>query len=122
MHDEVCSMVGDEVLIHHDPFWPKVEVKVLRERLRLAPATSDARLRVAAHSAMIQVAREFAQWRWQLRERGYKQLADLREGDGGSLNVCYLHAVVEHTRKALQAYHQSIDLEVPGGPGEVENE
>ncbi|MDD1012132.1 head completion/stabilization protein [Pseudomonas rubra] len=122
MHDEVCSAVADGVLSHQDPFWPKVEVKVLREHLRLTPATSDARLRVAAHSAMIQVAREFAQWRWQLRDRGYKQLADLCDGDSCSLNFCYLRALVEHTRKALQAYRLSIDLEAPAGPGEVGDE
>ncbi|WP_410480791.1 head completion/stabilization protein [Pseudomonas plecoglossicida] len=78
----------------HDPFWPRVDLAQLRERLNLQPIVSEAALEVAARCAAIAAAREFARWRAVLRERGYKRLEDVAGHDHGrALRVCYLRFV-----------------------------
>lgn len=78
----------------HDPFWPRVDLGRLRERLQLQKPVSEAALEVAARCAAIDAAREFARWRAVLRERGYKRLEDVAGHDQGrALRVCYLRFV-----------------------------
>ena len=62
----------------HDPFWPRVDLGRLRERLNLTWPVSEAALEVAARCAAIDAAREFARWRAVLRERGRFRLTRLR--------------------------------------------
>lgn len=57
----------------HDPFWPRVDLGRLHERLKLQQPVSDAALEVAARCAVIAAASEFARWRAALRERGYQR-------------------------------------------------
>jgi len=78
----------------HDPFWPRVDIGRLRERLKLQRPVSEAALEVAARCAAIDAAREFARWRTVLRERGYKRLEDVAGHDHGrALRVCYIRFV-----------------------------
>jgi len=78
----------------HDPFWPRVDLGRLRERLNLTWPVSEAALEVAARCAAIAAAREFARWRAVLRERGYKRLEDVAGHDQGrALRVCYIRFV-----------------------------
>ena len=78
----------------HDPFWPRVDLGRLRERLNLPWPVSEAALEVAARCAAIDAAREFACWRAALRERGYKRLEDVAGHDQGrALRVCYIRFV-----------------------------
>ncbi|OII55983.1 phage head protein [Pseudomonas putida] len=78
----------------HDPFWPRVDLDRLRERLNLKQPVSEAVLEVAARCAAIDAAREFARWRVVLRERGYKRLEDVAGHDHGrALRVCYIRFV-----------------------------
>jgi hypothetical protein len=78
----------------HDPFWPRLDLATLRERLNLPQPVSEAALEVAARCAAIDAAREFARWRAVLRERGYKRLEDVAGHDQGrALRVCYLRFV-----------------------------
>ncbi|MFV3288289.1 head completion/stabilization protein [Pseudomonas sp. NY11955] len=78
----------------HDPFWPRVDLGTLRERLQLRRPVSEAALEVAARCAAIDAAREFARWRAVLRERGYKRLEDVAGHDHGrALRVCYIRFV-----------------------------
>lgn len=78
----------------HDPFWPRVDLATLRERLNLQRPVSEAALEVAARCAAIDAAREFARWRAVLRERGYKRLEDVAGHDQGrALRVCYIRFV-----------------------------
>ncbi|MEG8199824.1 head completion/stabilization protein [Pseudomonas sp. 5FOS] len=75
----------------HDPFWPRLDLGRLRERLNLRRPVSEAALEVAARCAAIDAAREFARWRAVLRERGYKRLEDVAGHDQGrALRVCYI--------------------------------
>ncbi|MFJ7814055.1 head completion/stabilization protein [Pseudomonas asiatica] len=78
----------------HDPFWPRVDLGRLRERLKLQRPVSEAALEVAARCAAIDAAREFARWRAVLRDRGYKRLEDVAGHDQGrALRVCYIRFV-----------------------------
>jgi len=78
----------------HDPFWPRVELCRLRQRLDLQGAVSEIALEVAARCAAIDAAREFSSWRAVLRERGYKRLEDVAGHDQGrALRVCYIRFV-----------------------------
>ncbi|MCE1118094.1 MULTISPECIES: head completion/stabilization protein [Pseudomonas] len=78
----------------HDPFWPRVELSQLRDRLMLTEPVSELALDVAARCACIAAAEEFAQWRAALRRRGYKRLEEVCGHDHGrALRVCYLRFV-----------------------------
>ncbi|HEN8801930.1 head completion/stabilization protein [Pseudomonas sp. CM25] len=95
----------------HDPFWPKVDLGTLRERLRLQRQVGDAALEVAARCAVIGAAREFAHWRAVLRARGYKRLADVAGHDPGrALGVCYIRFVEAAVMHSLGS---TADLRVP---------
>lgn len=86
----------------HDPFWPRIELSALRERLRLGAAISEVRLALAARCAAIAAAEEFARWRVALRARGHKRLEDLAGHDHGhALSVCYRRFIEAAVLRAL---------------------
>ncbi|WP_416194359.1 head completion/stabilization protein [Pseudomonas putida] len=86
----------------HDPFWPRIELSVLRERLALDAQVSDARLGLAVRCAAIAAAREFATWRAALRGRGYQRLEDLASHrQGRALSLCYSRYLEAAAMKAL---------------------
>ena len=88
----------------HDPFWPSVSLEELRDRLKLSPEISEARLEVAAHAAVSKAAAAFAQWRHRLRARGIQRLQDLnRHAPGRRLTHCYLRCVTLETRNLLRS-------------------
>lgn len=88
----------------HDPFWPRIDLGRLRERLHLQSSISETALQVAARCAAIDAAREFARWRAVLRGRGYKRLEDVaRHGHGRALRVCYLRFIEAAVRYHLGA-------------------
>lgn len=86
----------------HDPFWPRVELNLLRERLELRQPVSEVALDVAARCACIAAATEFAQWRAALRRRGYKCLEEVSGHDHGrALLVCYIRFVEAAVMRSL---------------------
>lgn len=88
----------------HDPFWPRIELAALRRQLGLGVEVSEARLQVAARSAAITAAQEFAHWRLALRERGFKRLDTLAgHAPGRALSRCYRRCLEAATRRALFA-------------------
>lgn len=91
-------------LVDSDPFWPAIDLKLLRRQLQLEAEVSPTRLEVSARVAASKVAKEFSTWRKELRERGYRTLLDL-PGDGSrpSLAQLYWRAVAEATRVQLGA-------------------
>jgi hypothetical protein len=103
-------MSNDQLLEHvvdcHDPFWPRVDMCRLRERLTLQGDVSEAALEVAARCAVIEAAGEFARWRSALRERGYRRLEDVSGHDHGrALLVCYLRFVEAAIMRNLGGTH-----------------
>lgn len=89
-------------LARQDPFWPRVELSSLRQRLAIPARISDSRLQLAGQQALAIAAREFAGWRLRLRGLGYMQLADLsRHVHGRRLCTCYLRLVEHCTLRAL---------------------
>ncbi|WP_110639132.1 head completion/stabilization protein [Pseudomonas sp. CC120222-01a] len=88
----------------HDPFWPRIELSVLREHLQLGEAVSEARLALAARCAAIDAAREFASWRSALRRRGYRRLEEVAgHASGRALSVCYRYFIAAAVRRGLHA-------------------
>ncbi|WP_245586745.1 head completion/stabilization protein [Pseudomonas cremoricolorata] len=86
----------------HDPFWPRISLNDLRSRLGVGNEVSEAQLLVAARGAAMTAAREFAQWRHSLRERGFRRLETLAgHAPGRALQRCYLRSVEMATRRAL---------------------
>nr|WP_314489997.1 head completion/stabilization protein [uncultured Pseudomonas sp.] len=88
----------------HDPFWPRIDLATLRSRLSLHASVSDAQLHLAACSAAITAAQEFAEWRRALRARGFKRLEDLAgHASGQALSRCYRQCLERATQRALCA-------------------
>lgn len=86
----------------HDPFWPRIELGLLRERLQLGDKISDARLVLAVRCAAIDAANEFASWRSALRSRGFRRLEDVSgHASGRALSVCYRTFVEAAVRRNL---------------------
>ena len=105
MNRESCSLFEcppKRYLVYHDPFWPRIELGWLRERLGLSLDVSDTRLELAGRVSMEVAAREFANWRRCLRERGYRRLIDVDSHEQGrALSICYLRLVEARTRWSL---------------------
>ncbi|MFB4394506.1 MULTISPECIES: head completion/stabilization protein [unclassified Pseudomonas] len=86
----------------HDPFWPSVDLALLRERLALRADISETQLQLAAQSAVATAMSEFANWRRALRLRGYQRLSDVSgHAHGLALSICFLRMVEAGTRRAL---------------------
>ena len=105
----------------HDPFWPRIELSVLRERLRLGAAISEARLALAARCAAIAAAEEFARWRSALRARGHKRLEDLAGHDHGrALSACYRRFIEAAVLRTLHTERvcKTLPEEVEHGRGQ----
>lgn len=86
----------------HDPFWPRIGLSTLRQRLALDGRISDARLALAMRCAGIAAAQEFASWRAALRIRGYKRLEDIGgHRHGRALSRCYERFVETAVIRAL---------------------
>lgn len=103
-------------LVDSDPFWPTIDLGLMRERLRLPTDVGHARLEVAARVAVVKVAKEFACWRHALRDRGYSTLLEL-PGDGSrpSLAQLYWRAVREATRFELDRHLRLVEQSARGG-------
>jgi hypothetical protein len=100
----------------HDPFWPRIELNALRERLRLSDDVSEVRLALAARCAAIAAAQEFARWRAALRSRGYKRLEDLAgHTQGRALSACYSCFIAASVLRTLHAEHFGQALPEGGG-------
>ncbi|WP_312935530.1 head completion/stabilization protein [Pseudomonas sp.] len=97
-----CLRPGARYADDHDPFWPRTELHALRGQLGLDESVTDAQLQLAARSAAITAAREFAQWRRVLRDRGFKRLEDIAaHAPGRVLSRCYRECLKRATRCAL---------------------
>ena len=105
MHDKLDTTIGPppgRVLSNDDPFWPRIDLSILRTRLGLTRAVSDTRLEVAARAAVLLAASEFANWRRILRARGYRRLSELAGHEHGrALSTCYLRQVEAFIWRAL---------------------
>ncbi|MBK5000298.1 head completion/stabilization protein [Pseudomonas sp. S31] len=91
----------------HDPFWPRIDLPVLRKRLALEARVSDAGLGLAVRCAAIEAAKEFATWRTALRGRGYQRLEDIGgHRQGRALSLCYVRYLEAAVMKALASTGQ----------------
>ncbi|MGE7993521.1 head completion/stabilization protein [Pseudomonas sp. NPDC089554] len=101
----------------HDPFWPRIDLALLRERLALPEEISETQLALAAQSAVAIAMSEFANWRRALRSRGYQRLSDVSgHAHGLALSVCFLRMVEAGTRRALVSHVREVAASDPFGP------
>jgi hypothetical protein len=82
--------------LHHDPFWPTVDLGELRSTLALGDSVSEARLEVALRSAIVQLERTFAGARHLWRRAGYTMLEQVPCG------------TVEGSSVLLREYRQAL--------------
>lgn len=100
---------GRRYLACHDPFWPRVDLMLLREHLALQAQVSETQLVLAAQSAVAVAMNEFANWRRALRSRGYQRLVDVSgHRDGRALSICFQRLVEAGTRRALAAHVKEV--------------
>ena len=77
-----------------DPFWPRIDLDRLRQRLQVAGDVSDVHLQLMAQASVAVVGQEFAGWRRYLRERGYQTLSALgHHAPARALRRCYLRGI-----------------------------
>jgi|GEM_PF-5192619 len=102
--DQRLTPCSDErrFLVDSDPFWPVIDLHLLREQLRLGAEISAARLEVCARVAAAKVARQFCAGRRAMRGQGYRTLLDLAaRGECSELARSYWRALKEATRFEL---------------------
>ncbi|NMX74656.1 head completion/stabilization protein [Pseudomonas sp. WS 5532] len=63
--------------INTDPFWPSIDLDVLRATLRIDASVTPARLETAVIAAAINLNSELSKWRATQLAAGYESLADV---------------------------------------------
>lgn len=88
----------------HDPFWPRIDIDLLRLALGACADVSEARLEVAVLAATIEVNRDWSGLRRGLRAQGYKALAEVpRIGPETDVSL-YLAAIQRAAKAHLERY------------------
>ncbi|EFG7575425.1 head completion/stabilization protein, partial [Escherichia coli] len=82
---------GDEPVIKNTFFFPDIDPKRVRERMRLEQTVAPARLREAIKSGMAETNAELYEYREQKIAAGFTRLADVPADDidGESIKVFY---------------------------------
>ena len=88
----------------HDPFWPRIDIDLLRLALGVCADVSEVRLEVAVLAAAIEVNRDWSGLRRGLRAQGYRSLADVpRIGLETDVSL-YLAAIQRAAKSHLERY------------------
>lgn len=87
---------GDEPVIKNTFFFPDIDPKRVRERMRLEQTVAPARLREAIKSGMAETNAELYEYREQKIAAGFTRLADVPADDidGESIKVFYYERAV----------------------------
>lgn len=99
------------------PFWPEIDIGVLRESVRVAGDVAAPRMRATVVMAVLSVTRELEQWRAGKEAAGFATLGDVpaQEVDGTSRLVqLYLRAVYCATAVELHERYRSYDATAQG--------
>lgn len=88
--------------INTDPFWPSIDLELLREALRIDSSVTPARLETAAIAAAISVNRELAKWRMTKQTDGYTTLAEV-PSEAIADQTEYVHLYVRAVQAATGA-------------------
>lgn len=108
---------GDEPVIKNTFFFPDIDPKRVRERMRLEQTVAPARLREAIKSGMAETNAELYEYREQKIAAGFTRLADVPADDidGESIKVFYYErAVCAMTTASLYERYRGVDASAKG--------
>lgn len=63
--------------LNTDPFWPSIDLDLLRATLRIDASVTPPRLETAVIAAVISINRELSEWRVLQQAAGHRKLADV---------------------------------------------
>lgn len=112
-----ASTAKPQAAVTAGPFWPEIDVALLREAIRVAADVSAGRMRSVVTSAVISVTRELSGWRIDREAEGHTRLADVpaEQIDGSSQLVhLFLQAVYCATAVVLHERYRSYDATAQG--------
>ncbi|BBU79171.1 hypothetical protein EIMP300_05710 [Escherichia coli] len=106
---------GDEPVIKNTFFFPDIDPKRVRERMRLEQTVAPARLREAIKSGMAETNAELYEYREQKIAAGFTRLADVPADDidGESIKVFYYERAVCAMATASLSYMSVIAAWMP---------
>lgn len=108
---------GDEPVIKNTFFFPDIDPKRVRERMRLEQTVAPARLREAIKSGMAETNAELYEYREQKIAAGFTRLADVPADDidGESIKVFYYErAVCAMASASLYERYRGVDASAKG--------
>ncbi|HHU8130842.1 TPA: head completion/stabilization protein, partial [Escherichia coli] len=108
---------GDEPVIKNTFFFPDIDPKRVRERMRLEQTVAPARLREAIKSGMAETNAELYEYREQKIAAGFTRLADVPADDidGESIKVFYYErAVCSMATASLYERYRGVDASAKG--------
>ncbi|HHW0944476.1 TPA: head completion/stabilization protein, partial [Escherichia coli] len=108
---------GDEPVIKNTFFFPDIDPKRVRERMRLEQTVAHARLREAIKSGMAETNAELYEYREQKIAAGFTRLADVPADDidGESIKVFYYErAVCAMATASLYERYRGVDASAKG--------
>lgn len=108
---------GDEPVIKNTFFFPDIDPKRVRERMRLEQTVAPARLREAIKSGMAEANAELYEYREQKIAAGFTRLADVPADDidGESIKVFYYErAVCAMATASLYERYRGVDASAKG--------
>ena len=108
---------GDEPVIKNTFFFPDIDPKRVRERMRLEQPVAPARLREAIKSGMAETNAELYEYREQKIAAGFTRLADVPADDidGESIKVFYYErAVCAMATASLYERYRGVDASAKG--------
>lgn len=108
---------GDEPVIKNTFFFPDIDPKRVRERMRLEQTVAPARLREAIKSGMAETNAELYEYREQKIAAGFTRLADVPADDidGESIKVFYYErAVCAMATASLYERYRGVDASAKG--------
>ncbi|HCT3859646.1 head completion/stabilization protein [Escherichia coli] len=108
---------GDEPVIKNTFFFPDIDPKRVRERMRLEQTVAPARLREAIKSGMAEANAELYEYREQKIAAGFTRLADVPADDidGESIRVFYYErAVCAMATASLYERYRGVDASAKG--------
>lgn len=111
--------VTPEAAVKNDGWFPDIDLKSMREDMRLDGTVTAPRLRRSVINAVASVNAELADWQAMQRSAGYGDLAGVPSQaiDGKSLKVMrYMRAVAAYVQADLAEAYRDLDT-LPDGAG-----
>lgn len=113
----IAPAVDKSTVLRNSGFFPDIDLKVLRDTVRLDNTVTEARIDHSAVSAMASVNRELRDWRVEQQAAGYRNLEAVpaEHIDGTSeLVTLYLRAVYSLVEATIRERYRDFDTTADG--------